>query len=91
VLQTGDYVVIVQSIDDIDAGHICRVLAPDEENSDTFHRYDADDADENVLVLCWTGFIGWTTQDNLIEVSGDGSRLDRFFDAGRLSDGTCSK
>lgn len=82
MLQTGDYVVLVRSIDDIDAGHICRVLAPDEDERDTFHRYTADGTDEDILILSWAGYLGWTTQDNLIEVSGDGVRRERFFHDG---------
>jgi hypothetical protein len=83
VLQTGDYVVIEQDVDDVRAGHVCRVLGPDE--SSIFHRYGAE---EWVPVLCWTGYVAWTTQDNLIEVSGDGSRLDRFFQLALLNEGT---
>lgn len=77
MLKTGDYVLIIHGEDDVSDGQICKVLAPDE--SETFHRYSATDC---VPVLCWTGYLVWTHQQNLIEIAGDRARIRKLFQMG---------
>ncbi len=77
MLQTDDYVILVRGVDDVPSGQLCRVLAPDE--TAAFHRYSASDW---IPILSWTGYVVWSAQDNLIEVSGDNARLEQLFQYG---------
>ena len=83
MLQSGDFVLIVIGNDDVADGQVCKVLAPDE--AESFHRYQLD---EWVPVVCWTGYLVWTTQDNLIEITGDRARLEHLFRLGLARTGT---
>ena len=77
MLKTGDYVLIIQGEDDVSDGQVCKVLAPDE--TETFHQYPATDC---LPVLCWTGYLVWTHQENLIEIDGDHARIRELFQLG---------
>ena len=83
MLQSGDYVVNIRGVDDVSDGQLCRVMAPDE--SSRFYRFPLE---EWVPVLCWTGYIAWTTQENLIEVAGDDARLGQLFRCGFARSGS---
>jgi hypothetical protein len=74
MLQSGDFVVMTRGIDDVADGQICKVLA-DDEYSDPY-RYGPRDA---VAVLCWTGYLAWTPQDNLIPIAGNSRAIDALF------------
>ena len=81
-MKTGDYALIVKGIDDVFDGQVCNVLGPDETNSPWEYI-----RDEHVCILSWTGYLAWTTQDNLVPVAGDSAALERLFETGRLRSG----
>ncbi len=74
-LTAGQHAIIITGQDDVADGQLCRVLARSEEpnyaTSDfpagtdlrTYH------PGEEVLVLCWTGFLVGTRYENLIAVT----------------------
>ena len=76
-MKTGDYVLIVRGVDDVLDGQLCKVIGPDETSS--FHEYLEG---VRVPVLCWTGFMVWTTSENLIPITSDAHETEQIFVAG---------
>lgn len=77
MLKTGDYVVMLRGVDDVSDGQICKVLAPDE--SAAVHRYRPQD---RVPVHYWTGYIAWTSQDNLVPITVNATEIEPLFQLG---------
>jgi len=78
MLKTGDYVVILRGVDDVADGQVCKLLAPDETSAP--HAYFPKDW---VPVLCWTGYMAWTAQDNLVRISARETDIEPLFQWGR--------
>ena len=83
MLFSGDYALIIRGKDDVSDGQVCRILAPDE--SEAYHRYQDGDA---IPALCWTGYLVWTTHDNLIKITGENGRIDDVFRFGHSRTGS---
>lgn len=76
-MKSGDFVLIVDGVDDVFDGQICKVMSDDETASP--HEYLLKDP---ICVLCWTGFLTWTTQDNLIPVGVENHLIEQLFELG---------
>ena len=85
MLKTGDFVLIIRGEDDVTDGQVCKVLAPDE--TETFHQYQSSDW---MPVACWTGYLVWTLQENLIRIDGDLARIEELFQLGFSRNGSSS-
>lgn len=77
MFHAGDYALIIEGIDDVSDGQICRVLTPDE--CDGSHEYSPVVL---VPILCWTGYMAWTDQSNLIPVAANSTEIAALFQAG---------
>jgi hypothetical protein len=82
LLRSNDYVLIRHGVDDVCDGQLCKVLAPDE--SAAPYQYQRG---EWVAVHCWTGYIAWTSQDNLIPLAVSAPEVESLFEMGRSRTG----
>lgn len=81
-MKTGDYVLIVEGLDDISDGQLCKVISYDETSS--YHKYRPMDL---ICILCWTGYLAWTTQDNVIPIAAASKELEKLFEIGKARTG----